>query len=406
MATSRNYDSPPPTYSPDSSDDENLSYLVASGTLPGFPGTIPSLIRLGSRSGKRGNLNRDFDAALNRLKRDYFSTTPLYCDASFDRRFRMPHTVFNRLYRAIEGEGLFVRRKDALNRGGIHPLQRMVAAIRMLAYGAAADSLDEYLSMSEDSVLQSLKSFCSTVIQKFGIEYLREPNEADLRRILAINAARGFPGKPTIVLEAICDGELWIWHAFFGSPGSLNDINVLDRSPTMERIIAGEFPASIPYTLNKKQRTMPYYLADGIYPSWAIFMKTIKDNTERKEEAFAKAQKTIRKDIERAFGVLVARFHILQNPSRLWKRSDVSNVMVACIILHNMIVESRRDNYQSQSFTWESESATRYLLGSELPTGMWASMVSSRHSRITSKVDHFSLKRDLIEHIWNAHGSV
>ncbi|CDF32582.1 unnamed protein product [Chondrus crispus] len=311
----------------------------------------------------------------------------------------MPRTVFNRLYRAIEGEGLFVRRKDALSRGGMHPLQRMVAAIRMLAYGAAADSLDEYLSMSEDSVLQLLKSFlfyCDT---------------------------EGKERKLNIVLEAIFDGELWIWHAFFGSPGSLNDINVLDRSPTMERIIADEFPPSIPYTLNKKQRTMPYYLGDGIYPSWAIFMKTIKDNTAKKEEAFAKAKEAIRKDIERAFRVLVARFHILQNPSRLWKGSDVSNVMVACIILHNMIVESRRDNYQSgmaslqhfsealamfaagQSFTWEFESATRYLLGSELPTGM-ASIVSSRHSRITSKVDHFSLKRDLIEHIWNAHGSV
>ncbi|CDF37478.1 unnamed protein product [Chondrus crispus] len=342
----------------------------------------------------------------------------------------MPRTVFNRLYRAIEGEGLFVRRKDALSRGGIHPLLRMVAAIRMLAYGAAADSLDEYLSMSEDSVLQSLKSFCSTVIQKFGIEYLREPNEAVLRRILEINAARGFPGcagsidcqhwqwkncpiawagkfkgkerNPTIVLEAICDGELWIWHAFFGSPGSLNDINVLDRSPTMERIIAGEFPPSIPYTLNKKQRTMPYYLADGIYPSWEIFRKTIKDNTAKKEEAFAKAQEAIRKDIERAFGVLVARFHILQNPSRLWKRSDVSNVMVACIILHNMIVESRRDDYQSAMASLQHFGEARAMFAAVQSF----TMVSSRHSRITSKVDHFSLKRDFIEHIWNAHGSV
>ena len=79
----------------------------------------------------------------------------------------MPRTVFNQLYREIEGESLFVRRKDALGREGIHPLQRMVPAIRMLAYGVTADSLDEYLSMSEDSVLQSLRSFCSTVIQKF-----------------------------------------------------------------------------------------------------------------------------------------------------------------------------------------------------------------------------------------------
>ena len=64
---------------------------------------------------------------------------------------------------------------------------------------------------------------------------------------------KGKEKKPTIVLEAIYDGEFWIWHAFFDSPGSLSDINVSDRSPTMERIIAGEFLPSLPYKLNKKQ---------------------------------------------------------------------------------------------------------------------------------------------------------
>ena len=34
----------------------------------------------------------------------------------------------------------------------------------------------------------------------------------------------------TIILEVVASQDLWIWHAFFGLPGSLNDINVLDRS--------------------------------------------------------------------------------------------------------------------------------------------------------------------------------
>jgi hypothetical protein len=29
----------------------------------------------------------------------------------------------------------------------------------------------------------------------------------------------------------VASQDLWIWHAFFGMPESLNDINVLDRSP-------------------------------------------------------------------------------------------------------------------------------------------------------------------------------
>ena len=63
----------------------------------------------------------------------------------------------------------------------------------MLVYVTAAEYLDECVRMTEDSVLQSLKSFCYAVIQKFGNEYFREPSETDFKRIMVINAARGFP---------------------------------------------------------------------------------------------------------------------------------------------------------------------------------------------------------------------
>lgn len=39
---------------------------------------------------------------------------------------------------------------------------------------------------------------------------------------------KGKQKKLTVVLEAIGKRELWIWHAFFGSPGTFNNINILD----------------------------------------------------------------------------------------------------------------------------------------------------------------------------------
>ena len=47
-------------------------------------------------------------------------------------------------------------------------------------------------------------------------------------------------------------------------------------------------------------------------------------------------------DVERAFGVLQARFAIVQGPARFWHHEDLSFITKACIILHNMIIEDER----------------------------------------------------------------
>ena len=72
--------------------------------------------------------------------------------------------------------------------------------------------------------------------------------------------------EPTIILEAVASQDLWIWHAFFGLPSSLNDINVLDRSPIFTLLANGHAPP-VNYIINGREYRMRYYLADGIYPN-------------------------------------------------------------------------------------------------------------------------------------------
>ena len=71
----------------------------------------------------------------------------------------------------------------------------------------------------------------------------------------------------------------------------------------------------------------------------STFVKTIPSSRGHKNKLFAKAQKANRKNVERAFGVLQARFAIVHGPARFFHSETLQDIMKACVILHNMIVE-------------------------------------------------------------------
>jgi hypothetical protein len=76
---------------------------------------------------------------------------------------------------------------------GFSSLQKCMVAMRLLAYGAPGDSVDDYLRMAESTAIDCLYKFCMAVIAVFGEVYLRSPIAQDTEQILATNAARGFP---------------------------------------------------------------------------------------------------------------------------------------------------------------------------------------------------------------------
>ena len=144
-------------------------------------------------------------------------------------------------------------------------------------------------------------------------------------------------------MEAVASYDLWIWHAFFGLPGSNNDLNVLERSHVFNELAEGRAPA-IDYLINGHDYTMRYYLVDGLYPKWATFVKTISAPQTQKHKLFAAAQEACMKDVEPAFGVLQARFAIVRGPARFFHLETLQKIMKACIILHNMIIEDERED--------------------------------------------------------------
>ncbi|XP_074304847.1 uncharacterized protein LOC141639678 [Silene latifolia] len=271
------------------------------------------------------------------------------------------------------------------------------------------------------------------VILNFRNEYLRRPNPDDLARLLHMGKVRGFPGmlgnidcmhwewkncptalagqyggrsrKPTIVLEAVASYDLWIWHAFFGTPGSLNDINVLQRSPLFNELLEESAPA-VNFTVNGMEYNMGYYLADGIYPGSATFVKSINAPQIQKHLLFAARQESCRKDVERAFGVLQARFAFIKRPCLLWDPNMMGKVPMTCIIMHNMIFEDERENYLNYESIIEEfkednpNSATDDQYEYHRRRRSTQERFIEIHGEIRDHVTHNALKNDLIEHIW------
>jgi hypothetical protein len=71
-----------------------------------------------------------------------------------------------------------------MGRKGAYPIQKVTAALRLLAYGASADQLDECIRLSESTILECLQRFIKAELKGFGEQYLRALTKNDIGRML------------------------------------------------------------------------------------------------------------------------------------------------------------------------------------------------------------------------------
>nr|GEX94764.1 protein ALP1-like [Tanacetum cinerariifolium] len=119
------------------------------------------------------------------------------------------------------------------------------------------------------------------------------------------------------------------------------DINVLDNSPLFDGLLNDTSPV-VPYVVNGVGYEKGYYLADGIYPQWATFVKSFTVANDAKHAYYKKRQEGARKDAKLAFGVLQGRWGIIQQPARSYHVNTLRRVMYSCIILHNKILKDQK----------------------------------------------------------------
>ncbi|XP_056864195.1 uncharacterized protein LOC130511296 [Raphanus sativus] len=197
-----------------------------------------------------------------------------------------------------------------------------------MAYGVGADIVDEYVRLAETTARNCM-------IGSIDCMHWEWKNCPTAWKGMY---SRGHD-KPTIVLEAVASQDLWIWHAFFGAPGTLNDLNILDRSPVFDEIINGDAP-EVNFHVNGREYGLAYFLADG-------------------------------------------------------------NIIKACIILHNMIVEDERGSYlHATEFQQPEDMDPTFVV--KRTTNLRTTL--GRRAEVRDTQGHHQLKEDLVEHIWAKFG--
>ncbi|CAL8998172.1 unnamed protein product [Prunus brigantina] len=355
--------------------------------------------RRGSQVGRRRNVDRHRHSRGKNLLEDYFIPTALYSYVDFRRRFRMQPHLFNKVMHDIcNYDAYFVQKCDATGVLGLLPEQKLTAVIRMLAYGASADQVDEVARMGKSTTLEALVRFCDAVENLYTRDYLRRPTPRDLQRLLQKAEARGFPGM--IVA------------------GAQNDLNVLGQSPIFNDVLRGQGP-NITYQVNNTIYQTGYYLADGIYPRWTTFVKSIPNPRSQKQKLFATYQEGYRKDVERCFGILQARWLIVRGAARMFDEEILRSIMMTCIILHNMIVEDEYD-YDAGDVYEPDPMNTALTRIYERPMGpngepfepeplvrddhIMTRMID-RYTEMQSSYIHERRQLDLMEHLWAVSGN-
>jgi len=265
------------------------------------------------------------------IMRDYFCVDeqpPVNGKRTFQRRFRVPRSVFMRFYEAIRDRPFRMQSINATGRPQAHALQKLVAAFPVLTYGESYDRADEYVRLSKSTIEVTTEKLIEFVVEEWEPVYLRHPNDEDVKRMLERSAARVMPGcigslycshwqwaacpkglagqyqnhneRRSIFMETVCDEDVSIWHFLIWAPGSLNDLDVLPISTLHVDVVEGVWPpSSFSFCVNGRIQRLLYYFTDGFYPKYPFFVSPYRNPITHAEKSFNRLEEALHKDVKR-----------------------------------------------------------------------------------------------------------
>jgi hypothetical protein len=333
-------------------------------------------------SNKRNRIEYDHRRARMCFHDDWMGPIPRFPDKLFEHTFQIIRSMVDMLVKHLaKRHSVWQETVCHADKPTICPYIKFLITMKMICFGVFGNALMDYFQMGETTTRRCVCFLMKGLVNCCALAdiYLRRPSRSNTRKIVALHervhkipgtmgsldvtkvhwkrcptAWKGkFQGRekfPSIGLKAVADNNLWFWHAAFGFPGTLNDINIWERSSLYESMINGRHDElDFDFLVDGVVFNKLFYLVDGIYPQLTCFLLSESDPHTKLAFSFAQDQESHRKDVEQEIGVLKLIFLSLMHPINLHHKDNIYYFVLAVILMHNMMVEARVENDEVES---------------------------------------------------------
>ena len=184
---------------------------------------------------------------------------------TFRKVFRMDLDAFEQLLNLINNfTDVFSRKKDGLGNEGVHCEIKILACLNVITSGKSMVQVADRFKFGRETLNYYFDKFIE-LMPKVLDEFIKFPDDIAARKLVKKHLRKhklpgmigsldclhwfwgqcrleeaygntGKSGKPSMVLEAVCDMDLRLMFFNFGMPGCQNDITIIRNSPLLKKV--------------------------------------------------------------------------------------------------------------------------------------------------------------------------
>jgi hypothetical protein len=300
---------------------------------------------------------------------------------NFRRKFRVPAPLFDFIVGTLLHHKLFPEfdtfgsGKDAFGRPIASLQVKVLIVFRLLGSGCDFSSVYDGSRVDEQTARVFFYRFNDIFARTFYKIHVHPPStQKELEETLAIYKRLGLPGaigstdcfhlfwdkcpaplqidcrngrykRCTLVWSVSNDHHRKIYSVTAPFHGTTSDKTISQYDGFLQSVHQKTNPmfANAPFTLFDEfgspiDRVGAWILCDNGYHKWRCMQNPPSHCTSQSEVMFREVLESARKSTECVIGILKARFWMLKNPIRIYSKTNITDMVYTCAILHNMLL--------------------------------------------------------------------